>query len=115
MKSAPLLVVLLLSVALPSYTQSQSQPASNSASQNPRTPPEKTTDQKAAPAKPLTPAEQRQAQIEADTAKLYQLTQELKAEVAKSNKDTLSVEVIKKADEIEKLARSLKERMRTAH
>ena len=64
------------------------------------------------PAKPMTPEEARQAQLVADTQRLYQLTQELKAEVAKSNKDTLSLSVIKKADEVEKLARSVKERMR---
>jgi len=62
----------------------------------------------------MTPAEARKAQIQADTERLYKLTQELKEEVAKSNKDTLSVPVIKKADEIEKLAKSLKERMKTA-
>ena len=62
--------------------------------------------------KPMTPAEARQAQLMADTQRLYQLTQELKEEVAKSNKDTLSVSVIKKADEVEKLAKSLKDRMR---
>lgn len=60
----------------------------------------------------MTPAEARQAQLLADTQRLYQLTQELKAEVAKSNKDMLSIQVIKKADEVEKLARSVKERMR---
>jgi hypothetical protein len=64
-------------------------------------------------AAPMTPAQARQAQLLADTERLYQLTQELKEEVAKSNKDTLSVPVIKKAEEVEKLARSLKERMRT--
>lgn len=66
------------------------------------------------PSKPMTPAEARQAQLLADTQKLYQLTQELKAEVGKSNKDTLSIAVIKKADEVEKLAKSLKERMKGA-
>jgi hypothetical protein len=59
------------------------------------------------------PADARQAQLRADTERLYQLTEELKAEVAKSNKDTLSISVIKKADEVEKLAKSLKERMKT--
>jgi hypothetical protein len=66
------------------------------------------------PSKPMTPAEARQAQLLAETQKLYQLTQELKAEVAKSNKDTLSIAVIKKAEEVEKLAKSLKEKMRAA-
>jgi hypothetical protein len=61
---------------------------------------------------PLTPAEQRRADLLADTEKLYQLTQELKAEVSKSNKDTLSVSVVKKAQEVERLAKSIKERSR---
>ncbi|HVJ09530.1 MAG TPA: hypothetical protein VM554_14220 [Acidisarcina sp.] len=61
----------------------------------------------AAPEKDL-----RQAQIQADTNRLLQLAQELKLEVSKSNKDILSLAVIKKADEIEKLAKSLKERIR---
>src|SRR5947209_13170301 len=66
------------------------------------------------PSKPMTPADAGRAQLLADTQKLYQLTQELKAEVAKSNKETLSIAVIKKAEEVEKLAKSLKERMRAA-
>jgi hypothetical protein len=67
----------------------------------------------ASPAKtPLTPEEKKRADLLADTEKLYKLTQELKAEVAKSNKDTLSVPVVKKAQEIERLAKSIKERSR---
>jgi len=54
----------------------------------------------------------RQKQLEADTDKLLALATDLKAKVDKSTKDTLSVEVIKKADEIEKLAHSMKERMK---
>jgi hypothetical protein len=69
----------------------------------------KTTDSAAAPA---TAADPRQAQIEADTQKLLKLSQELKAEVAKSSKDTLSLSVIKKAEEVEKLARTLKEELK---
>lgn len=63
--------------------------------------------------KPMSPEDARQAQIVADTNKLYQLAQELQAEVAKSSKNTLSLSVVKKAAEVEKLARSLKERMKT--
>lgn len=55
---------------------------------------------------------QRQQQLVADTTKLLQLATELKAEVDKSNKDTLSLGVVKKAEEIEKLAKSVKEKMR---
>jgi hypothetical protein len=54
----------------------------------------------------------RQKQLAADTEKLLALATELKQQVDKSNKNTLSVGVIKKADEIEKLAHSLKERMK---
>ena len=57
--------------------------------------------------------EQREAQIAADTERLYQLARELKTELDKSTKDTLSLSVIKKADEVEKLAHSLKERLKT--
>jgi hypothetical protein len=61
---------------------------------------------------PLTPEEKKKADLRADTEKLYKLSQELKVEVEKSNKDTLSVSVIKKAQEIERLAKSIKERTR---
>jgi hypothetical protein len=61
----------------------------------------------------MTPAEARQAQLVADTKKLYELAQELQAEVAKSSKNQLSLDVVKKAAEVEKLARSLKERMKS--
>ncbi len=55
---------------------------------------------------------ERQKQLIADTEKLFLLAQQLKEEVAKSNKDQLSVGVVKKSEEIEKLAKSVKEKMR---
>ena len=55
---------------------------------------------------------ERQKQLVADTEKLFQLAQQLRDEVAKSNKDQLSVPVVKKSEEIEKLARSVKDKMR---
>ena len=57
---------------------------------------------------PSSPEQLRQAQIEADTRKLYQLSAELRAEVAKTYKDSLSLTVLKKAHEIETLANHLK-------
>jgi hypothetical protein len=54
----------------------------------------------------------RQKKLVDDTAKLVSLANELKSEVDKSNKDMLSLDVIKKADEIEKLAHSVKEKMK---
>lgn len=55
---------------------------------------------------------QRQKQLVEDTNKLLVLATQLKQDVDKTNKDVLSVDVIKKADEIEKLAHSVKERMK---
>jgi hypothetical protein len=54
----------------------------------------------------------RQKRLVADTDKLLALATDLKQQVDKSTKDTLSVDVIKKAEEIEKLAHSVKERMK---
>lgn len=56
--------------------------------------------------------EDRQKRLVADTDKLLALATDLKTEVSKTNKDTMSIDVIKKADEIEKLAHSVKEKMK---
>lgn len=115
--STLLFVMLSLVFSVPAFSQSKpadptssepkpqagpSTPASNlapSVNSNAQLPPS------------ATPKEIRQAQIEADTKKLYQLSAELRAEVAKTYKESLSLSVLKKAQEIEKLARSLKVEM----
>ena len=58
-------------------------------------------------------ADERQKHIVDETAKLLQLATELKAAVDKSNKNELSLDVIRKADDIEKLAHDVKQRMRS--
>jgi hypothetical protein len=55
---------------------------------------------------------ERKRQIAADTAKLVELSNELKEEVDKADKDTLSIGVIRKAEMIEKLAKGVKEKMK---
>lgn len=50
--------------------------------------------------------------IKRDTDKLLALATELKQYVDKTNVNILSVEVIKKADEIDKLAKSIREKMK---
>jgi hypothetical protein len=55
---------------------------------------------------------QRQEHLKRDTARLLKLATELKREVDQSNANILSVKVIKKAEEIEKLAHSVKEKMK---
>jgi hypothetical protein len=54
----------------------------------------------------------RQAALKSDTDKILKLAVELKDYVDKSNENVLSLEVLKKADEIEKLARSVKDKMK---
>lgn len=56
--------------------------------------------------------EERKKQLSDDSAKLLTLAMALKAEVDKTNKDMLSMNVIRKADEIEKLAHIVKEKMK---
>jgi spore coat polysaccharide biosynthesis protein SpsF (cytidylyltransferase family) len=56
--------------------------------------------------------DERQKQLVKDTDKLFALASELHDEVSKTNKDMLSIEVIKKADEIQKLAKSVRDKMK---
>ncbi len=59
--------------------------------------------------------QERQAELKRDTDKLLQLSTELKQYVDKSNENTLSLNVIKKAEEIEQLAHSVKEKMKGSY
>ena len=54
----------------------------------------------------------RQQDIREETDKLFQLATELKAAVDKSNENLLSLDVVRKADEVEKLAKKVKEKMK---
>jgi hypothetical protein len=54
----------------------------------------------------------RQAALKADTDKLVKLAGELKEYVDKTNENMLSLEVLKKAEAIEKLAHSVKDKMK---
>ena len=55
---------------------------------------------------------ERHAAIKNDTEKLLKLAVELKASVDKSNENLLSMDVVKKAEEIEKLAHSVRDKMK---
>jgi hypothetical protein len=54
----------------------------------------------------------RQKRLSADVDRLLALTNELKAGLDKTNKDQLSLEVMRKAAEIEKLAHDVQSRMK---
>jgi hypothetical protein len=62
---------------------------------------------------PVVPQTPRQKQLAEDTARLLVLANQLKAELDKSSKDTLSLSVIKKAGEVEKLAHKVSDEMKT--
>ena len=63
---------------------------------------------------PATPQTPKQKQLADDTAKLLQLANELKAELDKSSKDTLSLSVMKKAEQVEKLAHKVRDEMKAS-
>jgi type VI protein secretion system component VasF len=57
-------------------------------------------------------ADDRQKKMLADADQLLAMAQQLKSAVDQARKDELSLQVIKQADQIEKLAKSVKDRMR---
>jgi hypothetical protein len=62
---------------------------------------------------PLSPEQIKQQQkFDKDTAQLLQLVQDLKAEVEKAGANTLSLAALRKADEIQRLVKNLKEKMK---
>jgi len=56
--------------------------------------------------------QKRQEDLKRDTERLLKLATELKDDVDKTNENVLSLDVIKKADEIEKLAKSVRDKMK---
>src|ERR1700760_505502 len=98
-----LLLIFLLALTSPVCLFAQAaQTAANSRHDQPAQP--SSTSPRADAAPPAAEDQLRKAQIEEDTKKLYQLSAELRAEVGKTYKDSLSVAVLRKAEELEKLA-----------
>jgi hypothetical protein len=95
-------------------TLAAAQQAAPSSTQKPAaTPPPATAAAIPDTAKPPAPQTPQQKQLADDTEKLLVLANELKAEMDKSTKDTLSLSVIKKAEAVEKLARKVRDEMKT--
>ncbi len=85
--------------------------------QNPKLPQDQKTAPDSIPENPLAPAaekrmlEENQKDIKKKVEKLYDLAAELKAEVDKTDSSkVLSLNLVRKAEEIEKLARDIKNR-----
>lgn len=56
--------------------------------------------------------DERQKRLVSDTDKLLELATQLHTDVGKTDRNVLSLDVIKRADEIERLAHAVKERMK---
>jgi hypothetical protein len=85
--------------------------------QNPKFPSDQKTGPDSSPENPLAPSadkrilEENQKDIKKKVDKLYELATELKAEVDKTDSSkVLSLNLVRKAEEIEKLARDIKNR-----
>ncbi|SRR6266404_3565199 len=113
--------IMLLALLLVLYTlQGFSSPQNPPSRQLPGLPPSQENPEPAVPDKMQRDMEkkaneQRQAELKRDTEKLLKLSTELKEYVDKTNQNVLSVEVVRKAEEIEHLAHSVKTKMRDGH
>src|SRR5258708_5216715 len=89
--------------------QDAAQPAQQEAARP--APPTVQAQHKPAPMLPLS-SDPAQRQMEKDTDQLLELSEDLKAEVDRAGSNTLSLAAVRKAEEIQRLVKSLKEQMR---
>ena len=112
-----LVFLLLVNLIRVPELHAEGQELSQAQVQLPRTPPEDTVEDEARRKferdQQKKANEERFQKVKEDTEKLVQLSNELKDYVGKANEHTLSLDVIKKAEEIERLAKSVKDKMRT--
>ena len=106
--------VLFLVLIVPSGMKAQMGP-NNPGPEPAQTPPENEEMRKLKKEATKKANKERQAEIERDTEKLLKLATELKDYVGKTDEHILSLDVVKKAEEIEKLAHSVKEKMKTSY
>lgn len=112
------LVACLLSCSLLTAASAQMQDSTTIQSQGPqfgREKPKDPMEEKMEHDREKALNKQRQANLQKDTDRLLKLATELKEYVDRSNEHTLSLDVIKKADEIEKLAKSVKDKMKGSY
>jgi hypothetical protein len=104
-------LILFLSFALYAQDASAAAPSTEPQFSSDRTPP---SPEKARLERDMAKQrnKDRQKKLQEDTDKLLKLATELKDYVDKTNEQVLSLDVVKKTDEIEKLARSVREKMK---
>ena len=108
----PLLLLAMTVRSAPGAAQALPPPVPNIQNPNPPGPSQDAARERMEKEMARKANQERQAQLKRDSDRLFKLATELKDSVDKSNQNTLSVEVIKKAEEIEKLAHSVKEKMK---
>jgi len=111
-RKAATVAPLLFCFFLGSHCAAQDQAPPGVSGQNPRTPAEIEWEAQQKRAAEKAENTKRQQDLKKDTDKLLELATELKQYVDKTDEHTLSVTVIKKAEEIEKLAHTVKEKMK---
>jgi putative cell wall-binding protein len=133
LKTVPEVLFIALLLALPSAAQNGQNGQSGQNGQNGPPPTPKSglqhpfgqipaaADDNIAPGDPLWGEKQlrmlnadRQKQLVADTNKLLKIAQQLDAEIAGTNPDSLTPDQLRRIAEIEKLARSVKDKMSTS-
>lgn len=119
---APLFLLLLLIATLPAAGQDPTGPVPPFGRSGQRTMPDIGSQRKTPQDEQVARMEkdqekrrnkERQASLKEDTDKLLALATELKQYVDKSNENILSLDVMKKAEEIEKLAKQVEKKMRS--
>jgi hypothetical protein len=102
------LVLVMLSIAVPTLSLQFRRPRPGSADSEP-------IEEKWERQRKKARNEERQKDLMQDTEKLLRLATELKQHVDKTDENTLSLDVIKKTEEIEKLAKKVREKMKAEY
>ena len=115
-KTVPCSVLFLLGMCVMPLGEGQQNPAQNQAAPVSPAQPASAQPQQAAatPSAVAASADAKDQGMAAENAALLKLATELKAAVDKSSKDTLSLAVIRKAGEIEHMARGMKDKYKTS-
>ncbi len=112
LQTVNLAIAMLLGSALNSSAQSQNRPSLPGSGQQIGGAPDDVWQEQQRKEMEKKANLQRQEEIKKDAEKLLELATELKQSVDKSSENTLSLDVIKKAEQIEKLAKSVKDKMK---
>jgi hypothetical protein len=107
--------LLALCFVLPARAQNQTPLPQVVVIDNQSTPPDQENRDRMAHDQAKKKAEERQALLKTDADKLLKLAEELRQSLDQSNENVLPLDAVKEAAEIEKLAHSLKGRMKSSN